>query len=91
MPSGSMKMHSSCPGGAALGCRLSLKTAILKRPKRYVLERCNLYKETVCGPSFQLEFYEPLYNTQDVTLMLSSSMTMHPRCPGGVPWVADYH
>ena len=23
--------------------------------------------------------------------VLSGPMTMHPRCPGGVPWVADYH
>ena len=91
MLSGSMTMHARCSGGGALGCQLSLKTAILKRPKSYVLERCNLYKNTICGPSLQLEFYEPLQDTWDVKLMLLGSMTMHPRCPGGVPWVADYH
>ena len=63
MLSGSMTMHPRCPRGGALGCRLSLKTAILKRPKSYVLERCNFYKKTVCGPSLQLEVHGPLDNT----------------------------
>ena len=63
MQSGSTRMHSRCPGGGAFGCRLSLKTAILKRPKSYVLERCNLYKKRVCGPPLQLEFFEPLEDT----------------------------
>ena len=91
MLSGSMTMHPHCPGGGALGCRLSLKTTILKKLKSYVVERCNLYKKTVCGPSLQLEVYEPLEDTQEITLMLWGSMTMHPRSPGGLPWVADYH
>ena len=63
MLSGSMRMHPRCPKGVALGCRLSLKTPILKRPKTYVVERCNLYKKTVCGPSLQLEFDGPLEDT----------------------------
>ena len=61
-----IKVHdnaSTLPWGGALGCRLSLKTAILKRPKSYVVERCNLYKKTVCDPYLQLEFYEPLEDT----------------------------
>ena len=91
MPSGSMTMHPRCPRGGALGCRLSLKTAILKRPKSYVVERCNLYKKTVCRKSLQLELYEPLEDTWEVRLMTSGCMTMHPRCHGGVRWVADYH
>ena len=41
MLSGCMTMHPRCPGGGALGCRLSLKTTILS----YVVERCNLYKK----------------------------------------------
>ena len=39
MLSGSMTMHPRCPAGVALGCRLSLKTAILKKLKSYVVER----------------------------------------------------
>ena len=39
MRSGSMIMHPRCPGGVTLGCRLPLKTAILKKPKSYVVER----------------------------------------------------
>ena len=39
MLSGSMTMHPHCPGGAALGCRVSLKTTILKKPKSYGVER----------------------------------------------------
>ena len=30
---------STLPCGGALGCRLSLKTTILKKPKSYVVER----------------------------------------------------
>ena len=62
MLSGSMTA-STVPWGAALGCQLSLKTTILKRPKSYVVERCNLYKKTVRGPSLQLEIYGPLEDT----------------------------
>ena len=39
MLSGSMTMHPHCPWGGAVGCRLSLKTTILQKPKRYVVER----------------------------------------------------
>ena len=68
MGSGSMTMHPRCPGGGTLGCRLSLKTAILKRPKSYVVEWCNLYKKTVCGPSLQLDVHEPLENLIHVAM-----------------------
>ena len=47
---------STLPWGGALGCRLSLETAILKKPKSYVVEQCNLYKLRFVGHLFSLRF-----------------------------------
>ena len=50
MLSGSMTMHPCCPGGC-LWLPTITENGQLKRPKGYVVERYNLYKKTVCGPS----------------------------------------